>query len=223
MSGIDKVRLIGFDFELVDTDPDTDCGVIGVVSAINSIVNFRASGLVQQGAVERVTMHPPGSRNFANWRMESLALLFACIIFPTIANPSSSEMCSVIDWNSSLLSRIKLAKEVMGALKGAFRLDIVVSGTVSNPASSVMDPPAFAFPSPVALRLDDIIDGFGMMRIVVSQEFFLFERLDVDASDPATRENIRWFPFVLSTFVAFAVNDFTLTPLSSSPSTVFSV
>lgn len=204
ISGIDMVRLIGEDFELIDdTEPDTDCGVIGVASVMNSIVSLRASGLVQQGAVESVIIHPPGSINFAIGRVEveddddelrllpESLVLVTCIVFSTIANPSCSETSLVTDRSSSLLSRIKLAKE--DAIRFVFEFIVVVSGTVSNPTSSVIDlPPSVTLTLEFALLLlyDNIV-GLGRMRMVVSQEIFLLERLDADDSDAATRENAR--------------------------------
>ena len=212
ISGIDNVLLITLDLE-VETDPDKDpvcdCGDIGMMAVMNSVVSLRASWLVHEVAVERVTKHPPGSTNFASGMDEVLLpelslLMFTSIFFSITANPSRSETSSAIDRSSSLLSRIKLANDVTAATEGAlvrytFEFEFVVdvvSGTVSNSRSSVTVTPTRTLPLPfpsafaytfalVLLLFGDIVVGFGRTRMV-SQRF---------DSDAATRENFCRFWF----------------------------
>ena len=182
ISGMDSVLLMALALE-VDTDPDFDCGGIGIMAVMNSVVSIMASWLVHEVAVERVTKHPPGSTNFASGMDEELSLLqFIFIFFSITANPSCSETSSAIDRSSSLLSRIKLANDVVtAATKGAFVRCIfdfefeftvdLVSGTVSNSRSSVTVPfpSAFVFVFAFAVVLlfgDVIVVGFGRTRMV---------------------------------------------------------
>lgn len=205
ISGIDNVRLMGDDLEVaMDPDTDPDCGVIGAISVINSVVILRASWLAQEVAVERVTKHPPGSTNFAI----GIFSLLTATTFSRTVSPSCSLMIFVVDWSSSELASMKLANDVIGTTEGViwpFVLEFAddfVSGTVSNSFSPVIDPPALTLRLPLVIPLAFLLlgnnnVGIGRMSIVSLQSLF-FERFEVDESVPATKEKTCPFSFSLS-------------------------
>lgn len=138
---------------------------------MNSIVNLRYSWLVQADAVDSNTKHPPGSTNFAS----GLESIFSLSIRSTTFRFRCSEIFLTIDWTSSAVSRIKLAKDETGATK----FDVLESETVSNLGSSCEEHPMLTVTSPVVLAsmfFGDVA-GTGRMRIV-SQQSLLRENVD---------------------------------------------
>ena len=119
ISGMDSVLLIGIDFMVLYSDPDTDpnCGIIGRISVMNSVVILRDSWLVQEEPTERVTKHPPGRTNFAIGMDNCVLSLFTLIVLSTTFSCPRSLTSFIIDWSSSGPARMKLANVVtMGVL-----------------------------------------------------------------------------------------------------------
>ena len=135
---------------------------------MNSIVDLLYSWLVQADAVDSNTKHPPGSTNFASGLDE---LMFRSNMFRS----RCSEIFLTIDWTSSAVSRIKVAKDETGATK----FDVLESETVSNSGSSCEEHPMLTVTLPVVLA--SIFFGdvavTGRMRIV-SQQSLLLENAD---------------------------------------------
>ena len=135
---------------------------------MNSIVDLRYSWLVQADAVDSNTKHPPGSANFASGLDE---LMFRSNTFRS----RCSEIFLTIDWTSSAVSRIKVAKDETGATK----FDVLESETVSNSGSSCEEHPMLTVTLPFVLAsifFGDVA-GTGRMRIV-SQQSLLLENVD---------------------------------------------